>query len=65
VAINKLPAISSKDVLSGYIDRSWAFLAELQQSSGMEFVIGESQGSYLWNIERTHRLWRQRPDELP
>ena len=22
----------------------------------MEFVIGESQGSYLWNVERTHRL---------
>ena len=56
VTIDKNPAASSKDVLSGYLDRSWAFLAELQQSSEMEFVIGDSQGSYLWNIERTHRL---------
>jgi putrescine aminotransferase len=54
--MNNRRAASSKDVLSGYIDRSWRFLAELQQSSGMEFVIGESQGPYLWNVERTHRL---------
>ena len=54
--MNNRPAASSKDVLSGYIDRSWRFLAELQQSSGMEFVIGDSQGPYLWNVERTHRL---------
>jgi putrescine aminotransferase len=54
--MNNRPAASSKEVLSGYIDRSWRFLAELQQSSGMEFVIGESQGPYLWNVERTHRL---------
>jgi putrescine aminotransferase len=50
-----LPATST-EVLSGYIDRSWRFLAELQRSTGMEFVIGEAQGSYLWNLERTHRL---------
>jgi putrescine aminotransferase len=56
VTINKYPAASSTDVLSGYINRSWRFLAELQQSSEMEFVIGEAQGPYLWNIERTHRL---------
>jgi putrescine aminotransferase len=56
VTMNNHPAASSKDVLSGYIDRSWRFLAELQQSSGMEFVIGRSEGPYLWNIERTHRL---------
>ncbi len=31
-------------------------MAELQRSSGMEFVIGEALGPYLWNIERTHRL---------
>jgi acetylornithine aminotransferase len=47
---------SSRTVLAGYIDRSWRFLAELQQASGMEFVIGEAEGPYLWNIERTHRL---------
>jgi hypothetical protein len=28
--MNNRPAASSKDVLSGYIDRSWRFLAELQ-----------------------------------
>ena len=49
-------AASSKEILSGYVDRSWRFLAELQRSSGMEFVIGEAQGSYLWNLEHTHRL---------
>ena len=48
--------ISSQDVISGYVNRSWRFLAELQLSSGMEFVIGASEGSYLWNVERTHRL---------
>lgn len=47
---------STQSVLAGYIDRSWRFLAELQQTSGMEFVIGEAQGPYLWNLERTHRL---------
>jgi putrescine aminotransferase len=56
VTMNNRPAASSKDVLSGYIDRSWRFLAELQQSSGMQFVIGDAQGPYLWNVERTHRL---------
>jgi putrescine aminotransferase len=50
------PTSTSMDVLSGYIDRSWRFLAELQQSSGMEFVIGESRGPYIWNVEHTHRL---------
>src|ERR1700743_2276476 len=54
--MNRQPATSSQEIISGYINRSWRFLAELQQSSGMEFVIGESQGPYLWNIERTHRL---------
>jgi putrescine aminotransferase len=47
---------STLTVLAGYIDRSWRFLAELQQASGMEFVIGEAEGPYLWNLERTHRL---------
>jgi putrescine aminotransferase len=47
---------STSQVLDGYAARSWRFLAELQRSSGMEFVIGEAQGSYLWNVERTHRL---------
>src|SRR5882757_7378399 len=52
-----LPGVSrTAEVLDGYAARSWRFLAELQRSSGMEFVIGEAQGSYLWNVERTHRL---------
>jgi acetylornithine aminotransferase len=56
MTIHKPAAASSNEVLSGYLDRSWRFLAELQTASGMEFVIGESRGPYLWNIERTHRL---------
>jgi putrescine aminotransferase len=54
--MSKSAAPTSRGVLSGYIDRSWRFLAELQRSSGMEFVIGEADGSYLWNLEHTHRL---------
>lgn len=55
--MNTMPSNNAtRTVLAGYIDRSWRFLAELQQSSGMEFVIGEAQGCYLWNLERTHRL---------
>jgi putrescine aminotransferase len=55
--VNTMPSSNSTlTVLAGYIDRSWRFLAELQQASGMEFVIGEAEGPYLWNLERTHRL---------
>ena len=55
--MNAKPSSSStQTILAEYIDRSWRFLAELQQASGMEFVIGEAKGPYLWNLERTHRL---------
>ena len=55
--MNKSPSnTSTQAVLRAYIDRSWRFLAELQQSSGMEFVIGKAEGPYLWNLEHTHRL---------
>lgn len=55
--MNKMSSSSSTQaVLSGYIDRSWRFLAELQQSSGMQFVIGQAEGPYLWNLEHTQRL---------
>jgi acetylornithine aminotransferase len=47
---------STSEVLDGYAGRSWRFLAELQRSSGMEFVIGEAEGPYLWNVEHNHRL---------
>jgi putrescine aminotransferase len=47
---------STQQVLDGYAERSWRFLAELQRSSGMEFVIGQAQGSYLWNVEHDRRL---------
>jgi putrescine aminotransferase len=43
-------------VLAGYTQRHWRFLAELQRSENMEFVIGEAQGAYLWNVEHDHRL---------
>jgi putrescine aminotransferase len=49
-------ATTTRDVLDGYAARSWRFLAELQRSNGMEFVIGEAKGSYLWNLEGNHRL---------
>jgi putrescine aminotransferase len=63
VALDSAPESSAQSsstttsqVVSGYIERSWRFLAELQRSAGMEFVIGEAQGPYLWNLERSHRL---------
>ena len=50
------PSFGTAQVLDGYTERSWRFLADLQRSSGMEYVIGSSDGSYLWNVEHTHRL---------
>jgi acetylornithine aminotransferase len=47
---------SSAHIFDGYTERSWRFLAELQRAAGMEYVIGEAQGSYFWNVEHTHRL---------
>ncbi len=49
-------ASSTDEVLDGYTQRSWRFLAELQRSNGMEFVIGDASGGYIWNLERTHRV---------
>jgi putrescine aminotransferase len=49
-------SMTTAQVLEGYSARSWRFLADLQRASGMEFVIGEAKGSYLWNLEHTHRL---------
>jgi putrescine aminotransferase len=48
--------MTTTEVLDGYGERSWRFLADLQRASGMEFVIGEARGPYLWNLEHTHRL---------
>ncbi len=48
--------VTTAAVLDGYTQRSWRFLADLQRDNGMEFVIGEARGSYLWNLEHTHRL---------
>ncbi len=56
LATNRLPPASSAQVFDGYCDRSWRFLAELQRSKDMEFVIGKAEGSYLWNLEHNHRL---------
>jgi putrescine aminotransferase len=47
---------SSAQVFDGYQERSWRFLAELQRSKDMEFVIGRAEGCYLWNLEHSHRL---------
>lgn len=48
--------LTTAAVLDAYRDRSWRFLADLQRDGGTEFVIGEAQGSYLWNLEHSHRL---------
>jgi putrescine aminotransferase len=48
--------MKSSDVFDGYVERSWRFLADLQRASGMEFVVGRREGSYLWNIEDTRRI---------
>jgi putrescine aminotransferase len=48
--------LGTEAVLDGYAERSWRFLAELQREHGMEYVIGEAAGSYLWNVEHDHRL---------
>jgi putrescine aminotransferase len=53
---HNLAARSSKQVFDGFAERSWRFLAELQRAGGMEYVIGEAEGSTLWNVEHTHRL---------
>jgi acetylornithine aminotransferase len=48
--------MGTQQVLEGYTERSWRFLAELQRAHGMEYVIGEALGSYLWNVEHDHRV---------
>ena len=48
--------MNSAAVFDGYVDRSWRFLVELQRSSGMEFVVGKRDGSYIWNLENTRRV---------
>ena len=54
---NATPGVlGTQQVLDGYTERSWRFLADLQRSTHMEFVIGEARGSYLWNVEHTQRL---------
>jgi putrescine aminotransferase len=50
------PYSRTDDVLEGYVGRSWRFLAELQRSNGMEFVIGEAHGCHIWNLEHTRRV---------
>ncbi len=48
--------MKSAEVFDAYVDRSWRFLADLQRSAGMEFVVGKREGSYIWNIENTRRI---------
>jgi putrescine aminotransferase len=48
--------MSTADILTAYVDRSWRFLAELQRFAGTEFVLGRREGSYIWNVEQTKRL---------
>ena len=48
--------MKSADVYDAYVDRSWRFLADLQRSAGIEFVVGKREGNYLWNIENTRRV---------
>jgi len=48
--------MNSRDVFDAYVDRSWRFLAELQRSADMEFVVGKREGSFIWNLENTRRV---------
>jgi putrescine aminotransferase len=48
--------MNTQEVLEGYRARSWRFLADLQTQSGMEFVVGKREGSYLWNLEGDRRV---------
>ena len=48
--------LDTNGVLDGYAQRSWRFLAELQRTNGMEFVIGEARGGHIWNVEGTRRV---------
>jgi acetylornithine aminotransferase len=48
--------MKSADVYDAYVDRSWRFLADLQRSAGIEFVVGKREGNYLWNLENTRRV---------
>jgi acetylornithine aminotransferase len=47
---------STEEVLRGYTERGWRFLAELQRRDGMEFVIGKAQGCHVWNLEGDRRV---------
>jgi putrescine aminotransferase len=50
------PPLATDQVLDGYAQRSWRFLAELQRSTGMEFVVGQASGCHIWNLEGTRRV---------
>ncbi|HEV2363490.1 MAG TPA: aminotransferase class III-fold pyridoxal phosphate-dependent enzyme [Caulobacteraceae bacterium] len=47
---------TTKEVLEGYRQRSWRFLADLQTSSGQEFVVGRREGPYIWSLEGDRRV---------
>ena len=48
--------MTTQDVLEDYRARSWRFLADLQSRSEMEFVVGNRQGQYLWNLEGDRQI---------
>lgn len=43
--------MTTKEILDGYVARSWRFLVERQQ-----FVMGKREGSYFWNLEGDRRI---------
>lgn len=47
---------TSSEVLRAYVQRSWRSNAQRQLDKGIDFVIGEREGIYLWNLERTKRV---------
>jgi putrescine aminotransferase len=47
---------SSSAVFNAYIERSWRTHAQRQRDRGLEFVIGQRKGPFLWNIEGTKRV---------
>lgn len=48
--------LKSTEILDAYIARSWRSNAERQRAKGVDFVIGQREGVYLWNVEGTHRV---------
>jgi acetylornithine aminotransferase len=48
--------MTSADVLDAFIARSWRSNAERQRKKGADFVIGQRDGVFMWNLEGSKRV---------